>query len=229
MRAGQPGGRSQIFLVSFFFSFTLALAAPLHIYLTNKLEFPFSTWEVIVAVFPIFLGLLLITSCLLGLLKGVPRKLGVATVFIISMLLWVQGNLLVWNYGALDGRDIDWNALWVFGVLDGSVWVVGVALAFSRAEGLLKHVVSSLSILLVGIQCLTLSLLFANSPPLGNYRLDSRGKYKRLVLAQVPKGKRLSGRRVRPRSRIVSRPKGHLQCETRECLFIITCVARNLV
>ena len=144
MRAGQPGGRSQIFLASFFFSFTLAIAAPLHIYLTNKLEFTFTTWEVIVAVFPIFLGLLLITSCLLGLLKGVPRKLGVATVFVISMLLWVQGNILVWNYGALDGRDIDWNALWVFGVLDGSVWVVGVALAFG-ATRLLSSVLFGIS------------------------------------------------------------------------------------
>ena len=176
-RAGQTGGRSQILLASFFFSFTLALGAPLHIYLSNRLEFPFSTWEMVVAVLPIFLGLLLITSCLLGLLQGVRRRRGVATVFVLSMLLWLQGNVLVWNYGALDGRDIEWNGLWAYGAADGLVWVVGIALALSRAEWLLRHVVTSLSLVFVAIQCLTLSLLFANSPPLGDYRLDSRGKY----------------------------------------------------
>ncbi len=177
MRARKTGEGSQILLVSFFFSFTLVLVAPLHIYLSNRLELSFSTWEMIVAVLPIFLGLLLITSCLLGLLKGVNRTRGVATVFVLSMLLWLQGNVFVWNYGALDGRDIEWNGLWIYGVVDGLVWLVGIALAVRRSEWLLRHVVTSLSLVFLVIQCLTLSLLFADSPPLREYRLDSRGKY----------------------------------------------------
>jgi hypothetical protein len=27
-----------------------------------------------------------------------------------GFLMWLQGNILVWQYGVLDGKDIDWDA-----------------------------------------------------------------------------------------------------------------------
>ena len=49
-RARENGRTSQTLLVSFLFSFTIAIVAPLHIYLTNRLEFAFSTREMLTRV-----------------------------------------------------------------------------------------------------------------------------------------------------------------------------------
>lgn len=169
---------SRPLLVSLFFSFTLVIGAPLHIYLTNRLEFAFSTRELVVSLSPVFLVLFLALACFLALLRGPMRSIAIATVFVLSILLWVQGNLLVWDYGLFDGRDIDWKALWLFGVIDGSIWVVGLGLAVRRAEWLTKTIVSSLSVLFVLMQCLSLGVLLARTPPRATYRLDwSKGKF----------------------------------------------------
>ena len=155
---------SRPLLVSLFFSFTLVIVAPLHIYLTNRLEFAFSTRELVVSLSPVFLVLFLALACFLALLRGPMRSISIATVFVLSILLWVQGNLLVWDYGLFDGRDIDWKALWLFGVIE-------------RVEWLTKTIVSSLSVLFVLMQCLSLGVLLARTPPRATYRLDSKGKF----------------------------------------------------
>ena len=85
---------SRPLLVSLFFSFTLVIVAPLHIYLTNRLEFAFSTRELVVSLSPVFLVLFLALACFLALLRGPMRSISIATVFVLSILLWVQGNLL---------------------------------------------------------------------------------------------------------------------------------------
>ena len=32
-----------------------------------------------------------------------------ALFFAIGLLLWIQGNIMVWNYGLLDGHIIPWG------------------------------------------------------------------------------------------------------------------------
>ena len=56
-----------------------------------------------------------------------------------SILLWAQGNLMVWEYGLLDGRSIDWTKDTWRGWLDFSIWVGGFITAMvtgSRARWL---------------------------------------------------------------------------------------------
>ena len=48
-----------------------------------------------------------------------------------AILIWLQGNILVWDYGVLDGRDIDWLAGSWRGVLDAAIWIVVLLLAIS--------------------------------------------------------------------------------------------------
>jgi len=47
----------------------------------------------------------------------------------LAVLLWLQGNILVWNYGVFDGSSINWmTGIWR-GILDISVWIAVLLLA----------------------------------------------------------------------------------------------------
>ena len=55
----------------------------------------------------------------------------------INIVLWLQGNILVWDYGLLDGRGIDWERSNWRGWLDLGIWVAVVltAVFFHRRTG----------------------------------------------------------------------------------------------
>ncbi len=42
----------------------------------------------------------------------------------LSILLWFQGNMLVWEYGLMDGRAIDWSANLLKGWVEISIWLI---------------------------------------------------------------------------------------------------------
>jgi hypothetical protein len=55
----------------------------------------------------------------------------------ICSLLWIQGNILVWDYGLMDGRAIDWAEATWRGWLDSALWIgvlLGVFLFRRRLE-----------------------------------------------------------------------------------------------
>ena len=72
----------------------------------------------------------------------------------LAVLIWLQGNILVWDYGVLDGREIDWLAGAWRGVLDLAIWiaVLGVAaFAYKRVGKLLvTAATAAVAIQLVG-------------------------------------------------------------------------------
>jgi len=47
----------------------------------------------------------------------------------ISLLLWLQGNILVWDYGLLDGRGIDWKEDQWRGWVDLGIWSSAILIA----------------------------------------------------------------------------------------------------
>ena len=50
-----------------------------------------------------------------------------------AFLAWLQGNILLWHYGVLDGKDIDWGALVRYGIIDSVFWAVVMAFAILAA------------------------------------------------------------------------------------------------
>lgn len=52
----------------------------------------------------------------------------------LSLLIWFQSSLLVWDYGLLDGRNIEWASFVWRGWIDTAIWVLVIAagLVFSR-------------------------------------------------------------------------------------------------
>jgi hypothetical protein len=151
-------------------SFTLFFFCPLQIYLTNTLEFTFR--------FPGLLGLLfllaLASSLLLGLMlfpfstRSILRQRAQALIFALGLLLWLQGNILVWRYGPLDGRLINWNGKIILGLIDGAIWLIVLVFFQIKCKSLLPRMRSLASYILL-LQLLVLGYLVLRRPPEPNY------------------------------------------------------------
>ena len=120
--------------VTSFLNLTVLVFAPAQIFYGNVMEFPMVFRELL----PMLLGVasvgtLLLTSLLLALPTPRVRHTAVAVVFGLASAVWIQSNFLLWPYGVLDGRAIDWDAHWRHGLVDAAVWglvVTGAAVAF---------------------------------------------------------------------------------------------------
>jgi len=107
----------------FFFVFTLFVYGPFTLYQGNIDEFSAPLKSILGSFALPALALFLILS-LLGLsLSKKAHQVYVSILFILAVLVWLQGNLLVWKYGLLDGQGIDWaRSVWR-GWADGILWV----------------------------------------------------------------------------------------------------------
>ena len=119
------------------------------IYAGNTAEFSSSLPDLFAIILP-YAAMLVVALALLGLLmteRGRARY--VTIVSAIAVLLWLQGNILVWNYGVFDGSSIDWLSGAWRGLLDISIWVALLLLAIYHyqkwGKGLLLAAVATLA------------------------------------------------------------------------------------
>ena len=107
---------------------TLFIFAPVDLYLTSAEDL----WFPLTIILPWLLVLALAAFVIIVLLSVfLPPKLSVAfraAVYAGSFLLYLQGNLLVINYGTLNGDAINWSAYTLQYVLDALLWIAVVAL-----------------------------------------------------------------------------------------------------
>src|SRR5690606_15205002 len=87
-----------------------------------------------------------------ALVFWLPSKVRGRTVSIalaLGLLLWVQGNLFVWQYGVLDGRDIEWGDYWRNGLVDTPVWLAVLAAAILAPRRFVKIARPAAAILMI--------------------------------------------------------------------------------
>lgn len=121
--------------VIIFFVLTSLFFTPLQIFLQNPIEFPFKTNDLLIYLISItILGFLLIFlfAHFIKKWKNSIRQRLFACLFMFGVLLWIQLNLLVWDYPILDGKGIDWSANKYYGLIDGGLWIIGITLAFTK-------------------------------------------------------------------------------------------------
>ena len=108
---------------------TLCWFSTLTIYAGNSAEFSASLMDLLRAYLPYMLLLTGAFGAVGSLMTDNGFNRYLATVSALAVLFWLQGNILVWDYGVLDGREIAWlSGLWR-GVLDLAIWVVVLVLA----------------------------------------------------------------------------------------------------
>lgn len=86
-----------------------------------------------------------------------------AIIFVAGILVWVQGNLLVWNFGILDGSDINWGNFNVYLVLELLIWLLFLGWAFIKYSSIYRFIRTG-SIFLFIIQGVTIVISAVQAP-----------------------------------------------------------------
>jgi len=161
------------------FSLTLLFFGPLYLYFTNILEFPYllsDVWYLFASIS--LLSILVISVVLLPLKPSVHRKV-VSLLFAIAVLLWIQGNILVWKYGVLDGKEINWSVYKVYGFIDIAVWLFFIIIAFFK-NILVYNTIKKVSLILILVQIIVVSFVYFKAPTQPEwkmYSINNESKY----------------------------------------------------
>lgn len=128
---------------------TVTVFATTAIYAGNAAEFSSSLPTLLAIILP-YAAVLAIALALPGLVmtqRGRDRYSAILSA--LAVLVWLQGNILVWSYGVFDGSSIDWLVGIWRGVLDISIWIAVLLLAiygFQRiGKGLLIAAVATIA------------------------------------------------------------------------------------
>ena len=140
---------------------TICVFAPLALYAGNSGEFAASYDDLLGAILP-YAAIIVAGFGLLGaLLNGAPYQRSLAVVAALGLLVWLQGNILVWDYGVLDGQDINWFADAWRGVLDFAIWCIVLCVAFIGYERFGRVLVLT-AVAAFGIQCIAAATTLAS-------------------------------------------------------------------
>ncbi len=145
-----PERRASTVGASFLLSLTLLFFGPSYLYYTNILEIPYLYTDLVWFFIAYSLTAGVILSLILLFLRGSVHQRAVALVFALGLLFWIQGHILVWDYGILDGREIIWNDYLLNGIIDSAVWIAVLGIAIFKGPSFYKHIaVASVILLLI--------------------------------------------------------------------------------
>ncbi|MEM7504078.1 MAG: hypothetical protein AAF417_18700 [Pseudomonadota bacterium] len=134
----------------------VALFAPFALYAGNREEFSVALADIlIIYTAP---SAAFITLCGgIGILLKDRFKVYVAVLVALACLTWAQANILVWNYGELDGSPIPWLETAWRGIADTCLWTLTLVAAvwFSHRVG--RHLITG-AICTFGIQIIVTGL-----------------------------------------------------------------------
>jgi hypothetical protein len=107
----------------------LFVLMPTILYSGNTEEFTTSLWSVLALYVKPALFLLALIALVSFLLPERSARRFAMVLAALGASLWLQGSFLVWDYGLLDGRPIDWQADRWRGWLDGAAWLLLLSVA----------------------------------------------------------------------------------------------------
>ncbi len=149
--------------VAAFFALTLFFFGPVQIYFSNLDDFAYGFGSLL----PFLAGLTIATLALIMLLLAILPASASARMLSLLLaagtLLWIQGNILVWDYGPLDGHDIAWSQKIHLGLIDTPLWILllGAALLHSRP---VQRIARPLSLAMIAMQAFSfLALTLPNA------------------------------------------------------------------
>ena len=95
----------------------------------------------------LLVSILTIVLCMLPSWLNIYQRV-VSLILGGSVLLWIQGNIILWNYGLFDGQVIKWSRYSNRGIIDGIIWIVVIVLFSTKFRFFNKVAKNSLFFLL---------------------------------------------------------------------------------
>ena len=118
-----------------FLGLTCGTFTPFALYLQNRDEFAIEFSEALV-LFALTGGCVIaLVACFAKICQSVIGRIRTSSLlFGLALLVWTQGNVLVWQYGILTGRAIPWSKQHVYGMIDSSLWVLVICVSVRWAS-----------------------------------------------------------------------------------------------
>src|SRR4051812_37498491 len=91
------------------FVFSLFFYVPAILYSTNSDEFTAGYLNITKHFLIPAAGLAAVLICLVLISPQIIKKRLTSLLIIFSLLIYIQSSFLAWDYGLLDGQDIDWS------------------------------------------------------------------------------------------------------------------------
>ena len=141
------------------------------IYISNSSEFLTSYFQIAYLLFLPALATIIILLIPLIILRPSFRELYLILTFALGVLSYLHGNILLWDYGVLDGNDLDLSNNWR-AWSDAAIWIALFTVFIYFRRKIIKNVVTISSLLIV-IQLTTAVVNYFQSPinllPSNNY------------------------------------------------------------
>ena len=153
--------RSELLSVSapaILISSIIFLFGPFIIYIGNISEFQVSLLDILK--YYAIPGVILTVIFLLPgmLISKKYLSIYVSLLFVTAILLWIQGNFLVWEYGLLDGQHVEWSDNKWRGWVDGLLWALLLSIA-SIFHRIIYKISTVACIIIMFIQVLNLGFV----------------------------------------------------------------------
>ena len=111
-------------IVFLFLLLNIFIFIPLNIYLGNNEELVYTFFELIKQPLLVVLGVLLIFNIINYFLNANGRRFLLLLILALSICIWFQSNIFVWNFGLLKGENINFSkSIWL-GIIDLSFWIL---------------------------------------------------------------------------------------------------------
>jgi hypothetical protein len=151
-------------MVSALFSITLLFFAPSHSYVYNLFEYSYTYIQLLPFFLVVCVFSILVVAAVLFTYGAVAdyRRLA-SLLFAVSLLLWLQGNIFVFDYGIFNGRDLDWENNRLYGIAEIIIWTLCAVFAFMRPAVILRALPVG-SMALIFIQSVSLAILLVQAP-----------------------------------------------------------------
>lgn len=149
--------------LGFFIAANILYFSPAQIYVHNADEFISTLSDIFTINLP---GILILSAIVILVAMLVPTRSRVrylALLSSISILFWIQGSLIVWDYGALNGARIPWLEMLNRGLIDTSMWLALLAACFFASHRYI-NIFPTISTTIFIIQCTVLIFNLTNVP-----------------------------------------------------------------
>lgn len=124
---------SALLIVSIIFLFI-----PFTIYQGNIDEFAVPLTSILCYLLMPALIILFLLVCLGLALPENGHRRYISILFILAILIWIQGNIFVWKYGLMNGQTIDWTTGIWRGWIDAGLWALMLMVGFIFYKQLYK-------------------------------------------------------------------------------------------
>lgn len=148
---------------------SIFLSIPYSIYRGNLNEFvaPFTSIVLFFA-----LPFMLITFAITAIGFLTPKEYYqryVSMLFMCCLLIWLQGNILVWRYGFIDGHGIEWSEGAWRGWIDSMIWIGLLSIAFVFYRKIARSAPLA-GVVMIFLQLVSIALMSYQSTDVWNKR-----------------------------------------------------------